>query len=394
MSESTALRVWLCIFNMTMGFSVTVYVYESFTYNVIFLGQILPAFGRGSAAVPFLVLFNSAWCMAFWSHIQAHLADPGTVPKRWEEFVHSFRGAIPIAPSRPEFQPGKATLCKRCQRSRPERAHHCQFCGFCVLRYDHHCPWINNCVGYRNHKFFLLLVFYACLASFFALATSIPELLSCAGILVGLEDPSNLAGKNLATPTVVAFLAFGAIALFLSILLTLLLITYVPFAAQNLTTVEETYTNMTNPFDLGATMANLEQIFGLPGPDWLLPIRPLRPQTDGIFFPRAGERLLDVADARRSGSAENLLEAPLAGDTSSRSNSRGSTSDGSMCGPIPNVAWADQDVERLWRLRYHAKPQTSSQHVKQLKTQLEGNRIRGPRWASCCTRTEPIHQGV
>jgi len=392
MSESTALRVWLCIFNMTMGFSVTIYVYESFTYNVIFLGQILPAFGRGAWTTPFLVLFNTAWCLAFWSHLQAHLTDPGTVPKRWEEFVHSFRGAIPIAPSRPEFQPGKATLCKRCQRSRPERAHHCQFCGFCVLRYDHHCPWINNCVGYRNHKFFLLLVFYACLSSSFALATSIPELLSCACILMGIEDRSNLDTKNLATSTVVAFLAFGAIALFLSILLTLLLITYVPFAAQNLTTVEETYTNMTNPFDLGATMANLEQIFGLPGPDWLLPIRPLRPQTDGIFFPRAGERLgsglLDVLEFRRSNSAEHLLEAPLAGDLSSRSNSRTSTSDTSVCF---NPTWADQDVERLWRLRYHAKTQTTSQHVKQLKPQLEGSHIKS-RWSSCCTRT-PDHQG-
>jgi len=259
------------------------------------------------------------------------------------------------------------------------------------MRYDHHCPWINNCVGYRNHKFFLLLVFYAQLSSFFALATSIPELLSCACILMGIEDRSNFDTKNLATSTVVAFLAFGGIALFLSILLTLLLITYVPFAAQNLTTVEETYTNMMNPFDLGTTMANLEQIFGLPGPDWLLPIRPLRPTTDGIFFPRPGERLgfglLDVLENRRSNSAENLLEAPLAaGDVSSRSNSRSSETSGCF-----NSTWADQDVERLWRIRYHAKPQTASQHVKQLKPQLEGSHLK-PRWSSCCTRAAD-HQG-
>ncbi|KAK2500080.1 hypothetical protein MC885_000426, partial [Smutsia gigantea] len=37
----------------------------------------------------------------------------------------------------------------------PLRARHCRECRRCVRRYDHHCPWMENCVGERNHPLFV-----------------------------------------------------------------------------------------------------------------------------------------------------------------------------------------------------------------------------------------------
>ena len=48
------------------------------------------------------------------------------------------------------------SLCPECEIIRTGRSRHCIICHQCVDRYDHHCPWINNCVGLNNHNLFLI----------------------------------------------------------------------------------------------------------------------------------------------------------------------------------------------------------------------------------------------
>ncbi|KAI8812950.1 DHHC palmitoyltransferase-domain-containing protein [Cladochytrium replicatum] len=65
-------------------------------------------------------------------------------------------------------------LCKKCQKPKPERAHHCSICNTCVLKMDHHCPWMANCVGHNNHRYFYLFLFYLTLGCFYYMFISIP----------------------------------------------------------------------------------------------------------------------------------------------------------------------------------------------------------------------------
>lgn len=44
--------------------------------------------------------------------------------------------------------------CTVCNIEQPLRSKHCRNCNRCISTYDHHCPWMGNCVGERNRKYF------------------------------------------------------------------------------------------------------------------------------------------------------------------------------------------------------------------------------------------------
>ncbi|XP_023670490.1 palmitoyltransferase ZDHHC2 isoform X5 [Paramormyrops kingsleyae] len=68
---------------------------------------------------------------------------------------------------------GAVRYCDRCQIVKPDRCHHCSVCDKCILKMDHHCPWVNNCVGFSNYKFFMLFLAYSLLYCLFIAATDL-----------------------------------------------------------------------------------------------------------------------------------------------------------------------------------------------------------------------------
>ncbi|XP_028314953.1 palmitoyltransferase ZDHHC9 [Gouania willdenowi] len=128
-------------------------------YLALHLSPAIPVFA--------IVLFLFVIAMLF----RTSFSDPGVLPRALPEEatfiemeIEAANGNVPAGQRPPprirnvqiNSQIVKLKYCYTCKIFRPPRASHCSICDNCVERFDHHCPWVGNCVGKRNYRYFYM----------------------------------------------------------------------------------------------------------------------------------------------------------------------------------------------------------------------------------------------
>ncbi|XP_028913764.1 palmitoyltransferase ZDHHC14 isoform X2 [Ornithorhynchus anatinus] len=138
--------------------------------------------------------------------LRTSFSDPGVLPRATPDEAADLERQIDVAngsssggyrppPRTKEViingQTVKLKYCFTCKIFRPPRASHCSLCDNCVERFDHHCPWVGNCVGKRNYRFFFMFILSLSFLTVFIFAFVITHVIlrsQHSGFLNALKD--------------------------------------------------------------------------------------------------------------------------------------------------------------------------------------------------------------
>lgn len=214
---------------------------------------------------PMVFFFYYFWAMGFSFFIRTATSDPGVLPKNIHlsqgsnpgQIPQEYRNIIHLPTPDTEKNPNskiELKYCVACRIWRPPRASHCSTCGVCVEVHDHHCIWVNNCIGKRNYRYFIIFISGLVLAAVFLIANTIIHI-------------SRHNGRSSEIPVTILLLTYGTVFIWYPVIL---LLYHIAMAGTQQTTREflkrvemtnpvfaKITTNEDNPFDTGSFLRNL-----------------------------------------------------------------------------------------------------------------------------------------
>lgn len=245
--------------------------------------------------IVYLIAFHFLFIMFMWTYWQTIFTKSDKIPEKfklpqreYEALIHAEEEDIQrlilkdFARNLPNVNftaSGFVRYCEKCAMVKPDRAHHCSVCGTCILKMDHHCPWINNCIGFNNYKFFVLYLGYSLMYTMYIALTSIEYVIRFWH-----------AGKFL-----IQFLFF--VSLMFAISLISLFCYHCYLVLHNRTTLEALRAPVfadgpdKEGFDIGKKN-NFLEVFGLDPSLWLIPIK--SSLGNGYIFPQ--RKILDDSE--------------------------------------------------------------------------------------------------
>ena len=157
--------------------------------------------------------FNILHIVIYSSHLTMHLVsmllDPADYNLRAKE-GNKKKKKVPEFDRRQHahvIENGRCHLCSITIST--QRTKHCSTCNKCVDVFDHHCKWLNQCIGRRNYKWFMgsvitaicMSLIFVCLSITLICASSIPS----AGYLLRQYPTQNIRNETrlLANQTII-----------------------------------------------------------------------------------------------------------------------------------------------------------------------------------------------
>jgi len=235
------------------------------------------------------IAFNIIFTLAMTSFLRAVFTDPGYIPDSWSvhpddlESGERTRLMPAVLQTQEKKHDGTVRICRKSKPAmyKPDRAHYCRVMQRCVLKMDHFCPWLNNCIGFYNHKFFVLFVAYMAMITVFMVVVMTPVFVNIVSnmeqITLDLKDQEFHVSL---TYLMLCLLSVGLSAFF---------IFHAYLVLFNYTTIEflekrgcQPPPDHVNRYHLGP-VGNVCSVFGSNPLTWWLPVR-WTVEGDGLSF--------------------------------------------------------------------------------------------------------------